>query len=407
MALAKMGCDVFAVCPASGHALMKTRAIRKTWHYGVLNPLKSLSAAIREMDPDILVPCDDRAVQHLHELHQLSVKHGDLKLTRLIKNSLGSPVGYPIVSTRYKLLELARDEGIKVPDTSLLTNQEDISAWQKQAHAFPWFLKADGTWGGCGVRMADTPQQASGYFEELSHLPGIASAVRRLLLNRDHYWLRSWWTGAKPSVIIQAQVAGRPANSAVFCWEGKIFGEICVEVVCSQGEKGPAMVVRVVKNDEMTSAAEKIARRLNLSGFFGLDFMIEDASGSAYLIEMNPRCTPLSHFQLGFGKDLIGALYAQLTGQQLREGTSNTKSDRIAYFPQALNCNRELLDSSYLDVPIDEPELMEALLHPWSGRSFVGRFVDRLKGLTAEKKELSACTFKAALTSNSVTASKV
>jgi carbamoylphosphate synthase large subunit len=63
----------------------------------------------------------------------------------------------------------------------------------------------------------------------------------------------------------------------------------------------------------MRLAAERIAYRLGLSGSFGLDFMIEDASLETYLIELNPRCSPLSHLQHGEERDLISALWAQLS----------------------------------------------------------------------------------------------
>jgi predicted ATP-grasp superfamily ATP-dependent carboligase len=104
---------------------------------------------------------------------------------------------------------------------------------------------------------------------------------------------------------------------------------------------------------------------LSLSGFFGLDFVIEDATGATYLIEMNPRCTPLTHLRLGVARDMIGALSAQLTGKPLSEPVSITQNKLIAYFPQALLRNREFLSSSYHDVPETEPELIQELCRPF------------------------------------------
>jgi predicted ATP-grasp superfamily ATP-dependent carboligase len=54
----------------------------------------------------------------------------------------------------------------------------------------------------------------------------------------------------------------------------------------------------------MMFAAERLAHRLDLSGFFGLDFMIEDNTETTYPIEMNPRCTQFCHLQLGKGRDI-------------------------------------------------------------------------------------------------------
>ena len=159
-----------------------------------------------------------------------------------------------------------------------------------------------------------------------------------------------------------------------------------VEVVSADGLTGPARVVRVVHNAEMKLCAERIARRLNLSGFFGLDFVIQQGTGAAYLIEMNPRCTPLCHLRLGNGSDLIGALWAQLSGQPQPNVRPVTENDMIAYFPQAMQANSEFLQTSFHDVPQAEPDLMHEFLEPWPERSLLFRTMkrlDELKGLAA------------------------
>jgi hypothetical protein len=51
----------------------------------------------------------------------------------------------------------------------------------------------------------------------------------------------------------------------------------------------------------------------------------------------------------------------------------------IAYFPQAWTSQSEFLRTSFQDLPQEEPELIEALLHPWSDRSLVGRAFDSLR----------------------------
>lgn len=89
--------------------------------------------------------------------------------------------------------------------------------------------------------------------------------------------------------------------------------------------------------------------------------MIEEGTGAAYLIEMNPRCTPPSHLRLGIGRDMVGMLSAKLTGKPLGEPMSITRNNLIAYFPEALLRKSEFLASSYHDVPEAEPELMEEL----------------------------------------------
>lgn len=382
--LAKAGCRVSAVCPTRGHPLLATRVVQETFPYSGLRPLESLITAIEAADPQIIIPCDDRGVQHLHELyaHARSLGTSGTELASLIEYSLGSAESYPIVSARYDFLGIACEEGLRVPETKLLRTADDLRSWEA-AHRPPWVLKGDGTFGGRGVRIAHTPAQAKKCFSEVTRLFRATRAIKRAIVNRDPFWLRPWWNNYRPDVIVQSHIQGRAANCAVVCWKGEVLAGIGVEVVTSEGLTGPAIVVRVVDNPEMMLAAERIARRLRLSGFVGLDFMIEDGSGATYMIEMNPRCTPLSHLQLGTGRDMIEALCAQLTGRPLREVPSVTQNDMIAYFPQAWHCKSELLQSSFQDIPRGEPDLVQDLLRPWPERSFLYRTASKISDLAA------------------------
>ena len=54
--LSEAGCQVSAVCPKPGHALMKTRAVQRTFHYSGLHPLESLTAAIEQVGDSVRPP---------------------------------------------------------------------------------------------------------------------------------------------------------------------------------------------------------------------------------------------------------------------------------------------------------------------------------------------------------------
>lgn len=382
MALAKCGCEVSAVCP-EGHPLLKTRALRQGFPYSGVRPLESLKTAIEGFNPNVIVPCDDRGVQHLHDLFDWARSRGEAGagIANLIKRSLGAPESYPIVSSRNDLLQIAQGEGLAIPETRPIRTVEDFKDWQ-EGHAFPWVLKADGTFGGRGVRIAQNRKEAEQYFLEMSRPHKFLRVLKRLVVNRDPFWLLPWWNRTSPAVIAQSFVKGRPANCAVVCSEGKVLAGIAVEVVSSDGITGPASVVRVSENPVMLHCAEKIARRLGISGFFGLDFMIDEASGSTLLIELNPRCTPLCHLQLGKGHDMVEALRAQLSGEAVRETIPVTQNQLIAYFPQAWTSKSEYLDSSFQDIPKDEPELIAELLRPWPDRSLLFKLATRGRALT-------------------------
>jgi hypothetical protein len=403
--LSKVGCDVSAVYPTPGHPLLKVRVVRKTFPYSSLCPLDALVAAIEATEPQLVIPCDDRAVEHLHELHAYARRLGTSgkDMAALIERSLGSPKSYSIVSTRYDLLRLACEEGLHVADTRLVNTLEDLRAWHAKETA-PLVLKADGTWGGNGVKIAQTREEAEQFFLELTRPPTTRGAIKRLILDRDRFWLWTWWRHLRPALIVQDYVRGRPANCAVVCWEGRVLAGICVEVVSTLRLKGPATVVRVVHNPQMMLSAERIAFRLGLSGFFGLDFMIEDGSDRTYLIELNPRCTQLCHLRLGKGRDMIGALHAQLTGKPLRETPPVTHNDMIAYFPEAWNCKSEFIRSSFQDIPRGEPDLIKQLLGPSPERSILGRIYDRLRQATIEENASKGHVFATAVSRPKVSA---
>jgi hypothetical protein len=92
------------------------------------------------------------------------------------------------------------------------------------------------------------------------------------------------------------------------CWRGELLGLVAVEVIASRGPTGAATIVRLINHLEITEAARRVSARLRLSGFHGLDFILEEATGSAFLIELNPRCTQLGHLILRAQGDLAGVL---------------------------------------------------------------------------------------------------
>jgi len=124
-------------------------------------------------------------------------------------------------------------------------------------------------------------------------------------------------------------------------------------------------VVRLIDNAEISRAVETAVRKLGLSGMCGFDFMIESSTGSAYLIEINPRATQVGHITLGAGRDLPGALYAAVSGQSVRPAPAVTENRTIALFPHewARDPQSEFLRTGYHDVPWDKPELVHACIH--------------------------------------------
>jgi hypothetical protein len=121
----------------------------------------------------------------------------------------------------------------------------------------------------------------------------------------------------------------------------------------------------------MKAAAQAIVRHLGLSGMCGFDFMLDDASGEAHLIEINPRATQINHLRLGVGYDLPNALRLALEGLPQPIPAPVAELD-IALFPQEWSRDRKsvhLFATGYDDVPYEEPELLRRYEYPDALRS--------------------------------------
>jgi len=353
------GCRVSVICPRD-HVLRHVDGVASVHPYRPLGSLRSLEEAIDESRPDIVIPCDDRVAAQLHELHERRPH-----LRALLEASLGPASSYEIVSRREPLLALARTLAILVPETRPVTSESDVRDWFERV-APAGVLKRDGTWGGAGVAVVRSEDAAVRAYRQLARQPGAAFALKRLVVNQDPLSWWSWKRRAAPALTIQQLVKGRPANAMLACWRGELLGIVTVEVLKAQGATGAGLVVRVVENKEIERVATALTAHLGLTGFFGLDFMLEDETDACYLIEMNPRCTQLGHLSLRKQGDLAGVLFAKMSGRPRPEPRASMTSDVIAFFPQALTggASGAWLDESRLDVPWESPRLVRELLRP-------------------------------------------
>jgi hypothetical protein len=386
MRLLAYGCEVVALCPR-GNVLCKLKGIKSLRSYSGLNSLAALENAIQSSSPTIVIPCDDRAVWQLHELHR---KRPTLR--ELISRSLGDPAHFATLRSRAALLEVAATAGVTIPQSRRVATPEDISQWFN-AQPGTAVLKVDGTWGGSGVAVVRTENEAQAAWREFTSPEQRRSRWK----TRWKKWLvysdpLAFWNDpmfGQRETMLQRYVAGRLANSMLACWRGKLLGVVSVEVLCTEQENAtaPSTIVRLVDNPEMRHAAEVLCSTLGLSGFHGLDFILEQGTNRAHLLELNARCTRLGHLRLPTQDDLAGLL-AKHVGAMPPDGDVEAivANEVVAFFPQALSWNPDspYLRECYCDVPWSEPQLIAALMRrPWVyGRPFFRLYHDRLSGPT-------------------------
>jgi glutathione synthase/RimK-type ligase-like ATP-grasp enzyme len=229
---------------------------------------------------------------------------------------------------------------------------------------YPIVVKADQSYGGRCVRIVNSDADLRATVWELQTPTTWRGIFRRFfgaILASEA--LAPFMLPLRRTISLQQYIPGRPSNRAVICWRGKVLAGISVEVVEEEHKYGPASVVRLIDHSEMAIVAEHMVKRLDLSGFVGFDFVL-DSSNQAWIIEMNPRVTPICHFSLAEGTNLAGSLYTQMTGLRPLSRLARINRGLIALFPGEIvrSPSSEYLQSCEHDVPWNEPEVVRSAL---------------------------------------------
>ena len=376
IACKRAGATVVSLSPL-GNPLRTLKCVDAAHTYSARGSTKSFVEAITSFEPDIIIPMDDRTVEHMHALHAdlASGKGRDGQAVRdVIERSLGDPSGYCLSGTRHAFLEEMRKSGVLVPDGAELSSDDDIETWCA-THEPPWVIKAEGSWGGSGVIVASAVRDAKAAYKDLASPLAAHKALRFRLVDRDPFALTRFFHRKKRRVMVQAHIEGRQRTCMVASWQGRRLATISAEVLSTQGRVGASTVLRLIDDPIMDHAAAATAERLGLSGFFGLDFIIEESTGKLFLIEMNPRATQLGHIRVQ-GADLAMRLLEAAGENPPSPQTYPDHGPVIAFFPQALRFLEEdaNLQELPIDVPWGAPDLVEELLRPpWTKRGVVAR----------------------------------
>lgn len=390
MAFSKAGAEVSGVVP-KGSPLAKVSSVKKLLRYSPVDPLRSLSQALLAVQPDLIIPCDDRVVEHLHQLHtRNNTLQSGADICSIIAKSLGAAESFSVTGSRGSLLQFAAGLGIRIPDTGIVQKLEDLSAWLKQ-NGYPAVLKVDGTWGGTGVRIVRSWEEATGAFQQLTHALPI-SEMLRLMSDHDFFPIFAEKSIRGPEITIQKYIEGESANIMFACWEGKVLDSLSVKTLFSVDQLGSSTIVRTMRNAEMQDAGEKLVKSLSISGFCGLDFIIEAKSGCGFLIELNPRATQIGHLEPGGSNSLVNILFKAIVGETLRP--NHFSEETVALFPHILRCRPEAVPSfpnMIQDVPWSEPELTRELMKKsWNRRHFSSFLYSVGRRLIDPPKESSA-----------------
>jgi thioesterase domain-containing protein len=315
----------FAVsaCRPRRHVLELVEGLTGDYRLNRLWRSRSLVAAIKRAQPDIILPDDERALALLRRVH----KSADPQMADLIARSLGRRDAWPAITSRTGLASEAYTMNVAAPDTGVIADVDALKAWVDE-HGLPMVLKTDGSWGGRGVAVIRDRAQLREAWRTMSSPPSLPRAVKRMLVNLETGSFAAWLRRSRPVVNAQEFVEGCEAIATVACVEGTVQALVCLEVIQASEPKGPAAVVRIIDHPAMAEAAQRLVSRFGLTGFCGFDFILTD-TGEAQLLELNPRVTPTCHLLVD--------------GDVERHRT-------ITLFPGA--------DDGFLDLPVRAPSLL-------------------------------------------------
>jgi carbamoyl-phosphate synthase large subunit len=321
--------------------------------------LASLRATIDRVRPDIVVPTDDTSVLALQSMRASAPSEAEPAWEELMARSLGELRHANTLRNRKLLVEVAAAAGVRQPAHGVVRSEADARALAERL-GYPLVLKEEDSVAGFGVTMCANEAELITACARISQNPASSAA----------------------GVLAQSFVEGRTAMRVVVAQHGRALGGLsAIKLETWPGSTGPSSCVELIDNAEMTSTAAAMMTALGYSGFASLDFIV-DGQGQAWLLELNPRPTPISHLGARFEACLCRHLKAALTGEPCEAGEPQGLPARVALFPQEWVRDQRsphLADGVFHDVPWDEPDLVEAYMNFARGqmRFMTYRMLDR------------------------------
>ena len=354
--LARAGFDVSLLAPRGSLALHSRFVSRSSVLRDESTPMQwllSLVAMINEIEPGLVVPCDEVAIRLLFELVRHPPRHLDgssgTPIVQLIRESLGDPAHYETSIDKTVLPMAARALGVPVPPYAI-TESVDEAVAHADALGYPVVLKRRYGFASQGVRIVQRRDDLRAAADVLLHPVQVDLGVRRA-----------------PALLVQGFVDGPMVSQTMVAWDGvPLAGFARRREIAFMPGLGASAVVRVLKMPAIRDYAERLCRAFGMSGFFSVQF-IEPASGAApVLLEINRRIVTFMHTDEYGGVDLCGALFQRLAGlpQTLPVDMADDADQVIVSFPREWlrDPQSAWLASHPSDVPWDDPGVFEAML---------------------------------------------
>jgi predicted ATP-grasp superfamily ATP-dependent carboligase len=304
----------------------------------------------QKIDPAFVLPGDDATMRAL-----MTIAAGTTddvpSATRdailpLLTRSLGNPAHYLASVDKAGLVDIARRAGVDVPPGEAVDDLDDALRVARDL-SYPVILR-----------------------------PTVGTAARGVAICHDETALRvafaglpaqTRWTHATARALVQRVLTGEHCNRSCVAWQGReIAGYTRAGIERWPNAMGAGSVTRFVTRPDAARSSAALIEAIGATGFAGVTFITDEATGRPCIIEINRRIAPAAHAGRHAGVDLAAAFMCAVRGEPWT-GPTDTPVDQqrtMALFPQEWLRDRASahFSQSPTDAPWDDPRLFAAML---------------------------------------------
>jgi len=364
-ALQEAGFRVSILCPQNSF-ISKTRFTDQCFYLTKITQgrqfipsvVKDVVNALISCSARFIIPADERAVYVLHHIVRQAMcgllSDVSADILKIIQSSLCDPNYFEATNNKNFTQQVAQELGLAVPKQIAVENSADALAFAAQI-GYPVVLKKGIGFAAQGVKICKDSQELAKFLSlPLFAKPSAFKTLVRRWLGRDTSWIPN-----SHALMVQQFVHGTPAVYTLVALSGQIltgFAGIKEGVSLT----GQTTRLRAVQHEGIAKAAARLMAKFSYTGFADLEFILD--GDTPYLLECNPRPTPVSPFGKYVGSDLCQALLAGLTAQSYSPPTLQERT--IVLFPQEWlrDPQSAYLSAAEHDIPWDDPELMRSYI---------------------------------------------
>ncbi len=375
--MTEAGFQIAVLCPTE-NLICKSSHVK---HFFELRELKSwrrftksLVAALNEWQPELILPCDEQVIAAIHFIIRRKLAGIEIITDhhlQVLLDSIGKPEKLDAMIFKSDTHDLAKEFQVKVPQGGRVNSIDSAIALAEEI-GFPVFVKKSFSWAGRGTIKCQNASEVSQAYKNLNPRTSQFKRIARHLLCRD-------WYPTNSATEVQQALPGISAMFNVVAWRGQYLGGFFGSREQTLGGNGPSTIVMLGPNAVCEDSARKLVAAMGTSGFWAFDFMWDQSTNSATLLECNPRPNQVSHLGPNIGLDMCLALKRACAGEDVQSAPV-TQSALVPLFPQEWlrDENSALSQRHNLDIPQYDPKLLEFMLK--EGQS---------KGLSIERLNLN------------------